>query len=984
MVTMMMSSAYHPASPADARPEVTRSWSVNQQILRAVLSIGSATLLIRVMGMVNQVVVTSRFGAGQAMDAYFVALALPLLAAQLVMGAAQGSVVPVYARERAQGTHEQASRLFSTMVNAVLLGGAVCVVVMLIFRSGLIFLTAPALDPIRTGIALDLTIFVYPCFLVMVVIDLLECILNVEGQFGWPAYAGAVVPLSTAVLVLGASGSLGVEVLGIGMLVGLCLQLGLFTLRLRRARIVYRPVIDLRDPNIRLIGIAAWPLLFGELMVQASPFVDQVFASFLLPGSISALNYSLKLISVPVGVVFASVGRAALPHLSRQAATRDMAALKATLRLNIWVVGGATALLSLFMLVLAHPLVQLLFQRGAFSPDDTDRTASALRGFAIGLTPMAVGFLVPKAFNALGRSRMLMYVAMFSVAINAVLDYIFGRLWQTFGIALATSAVYLCATLVQIVVLRRIIGKLDLLTPPPQLLRMAHDAASAARRQYRRLCDNWVMERSSSWLASQGPRRLLVCLAAVVVALSAGVAIPFTDPIFAARVIIGVPIILLFLRFPYALLLAWVLTDAFIGQGVSALNGNNIDTALTVPSLLLLFLLPLRQTLRRMPALAFLAVYLLWVLADLGISHGDTLAFLKSWTLNFDYVAVGVITINAVTTRRRLMGLIDAILAVAAGIALFGIYGYITHQNGLLDSETGTFRITSTFDQATALALFLSMALPLLLYRSFTLNGLKRILVCVLGFLYVGALGLTFTRSALVTIPVSIFILISTLPTRRMKAIALVTSTALGGLVAVLVTIVGIPVFARFSQQDISSLNGRAYLWQALLAHFDPAQIMGHGFGAANDLLANLQIGNGGLPGNGVIATSPHSLYLGTLYDHGMVGLALLILTFISLSISLISGIGAGRGYDRALFATALAVCFSMWVQSIDSNQLWDQAFGIYFWIVVALPFARYWHERKLPADRHPATAVRDIVGEELGTRLTALPQKRERWGSGV
>lgn len=499
-----------------------------------------------------------------------------------------------------------------------------------------------------------------------------------------------------------------------------------------------------------------------------------------------------------------------------------------------------------------------------------------------------------------------------------------------------------------------------------------------------RLWDNWDMKRSSALLASGWVCRLLVCGAAVVVALGAGVAIPFTDPLYAARVIIGVPIILLFLRFPYALLLAWVLTDAFIGQGVPALNGNNIDTALTVPSLLLLFLLPLGQTFRRMPALAFLAVYLLWVLAGIGISHVDTISFLKSWTLNFDYVAVGVITINVVTTRRRLMGLVDTILYVAAGIAIFGIYGYITQQNGILDTETGTFRITSTFDQATALALFLSMALPLSLYRSFTVNGLKRILFWTLSFLYVGALALTFTRSALVTIPLSILILIGALPTRRMKTIALVTSTALGSLVAVLVTIAGIPIFARFFQQDVSSLNGRAYLWQALLTRFDPAQIMGHGFGASNDLLAKLQIGNGGLPGNGVIATSPHSLYLGTLYDHGVVGLALLILTFISLSISLIWGIRAARGYDRALFATALAICFSMCVQSIDSNQLWDQAFGIYFWIAVALPFARYRHEKRPPVDWHPAPSARDVVGEGSGTRLTALPRRRERWGLGV
>src|SRR5262249_13648540 len=161
--------------------------------------------------------------------------------------------------------------------------------------------------------------------------------------------------------------------------------------------------------------------------------------------------------------------------------------------------------------------------------------------------------------------------------------------WQAFGIALATSAVYLAATLVQIVILRRVIGRLDLLTPPPQLLEIAGAAEAAARRHYLRLWVHWISQPYSSLLASGAARRLLLCVAAVAASLRVGLAMPFTDPLSAARIIIGVPVILLFLRFPYALLLAWVLTDVFIGQGVPALNGNNIDTALTVPSLLLMF-----------------------------------------------------------------------------------------------------------------------------------------------------------------------------------------------------------------------------------------------------------------------------------------------------------------------------------------------------------------------------------------------------------
>src|SRR5258707_7015173 len=94
--------------------------SVHKQIFRALLTLSTAALLIRVMGMLNQIVVTKRFGAGATMDAYFVASTLPLLMATLLSTSVESSVIPVYARVRAHGK-ERASILFSTLLNPLLL-----------------------------------------------------------------------------------------------------------------------------------------------------------------------------------------------------------------------------------------------------------------------------------------------------------------------------------------------------------------------------------------------------------------------------------------------------------------------------------------------------------------------------------------------------------------------------------------------------------------------------------------------------------------------------------------------------------------------------------------------------------------------------------------------------------------------------------------------------------------------------------------------
>src|SRR5215469_12100187 len=105
----------------------------NKQIVRALLSLSSAMLLIRVMGMLNQVVVTAHFGAGAAMDAYFVATLLPIAVAQLVVDTIENSFIPAYVRARARGP-EEAAALFSTLFNLLVIGAAALILLMFLLR----------------------------------------------------------------------------------------------------------------------------------------------------------------------------------------------------------------------------------------------------------------------------------------------------------------------------------------------------------------------------------------------------------------------------------------------------------------------------------------------------------------------------------------------------------------------------------------------------------------------------------------------------------------------------------------------------------------------------------------------------------------------------------------------------------------------------------------------------------------------------------
>ncbi len=480
---------------------------------------------------------------------------------------------------------------------------------------------------------------------------------------------------------------------------------------------------------------------------------------------------------------------------------------------------------------------------------------------------------------------------------------------------------------------------------------------------------------AASLRLSKRASRSLSYVGIAVAAGIVGAASTLINTSYALKALIGIPAVVAFLRYPYVLLLAWCLTDVFVGSTIPIFNGNNIDTALTLPTLLLMAVMPIRQTFKRLPALAILLFFLLWMLAGIGSSPLDTLSFLKQWLLLLNYVAVAILVINVITTRRRMLILIDAILMLSALIAVYGIYGYFTHQNGVFDLETGQFRATLVFGEAPpAAALFLSMVILLALYRFFTLDGIKRVLILPVLILLLAAVVVTFTRLAFLSIPLSVLVIVLFLPSRRMKIGLLAGVCASAGLTVIVAAIGNVPVFGRFLNQDVGTFNGRTYLWQALLNRFDPTQLFGNGQNASNAVLTSLQIG-----GNGVIATSPSNLFIGALYDQGIIGATLLAVAFLSLSISLILGMRRATDDHRVLFAVALAVVVSMVVQSFDQNDFLAQAVGMYFWVIVVLPFAACWSYAESPPDqgaltRNEATSLRTgLVAEPEHAGSTSL-----------
>jgi putative peptidoglycan lipid II flippase len=176
--------------------------------------------------------------------------------------------------------------------------------------------------------------------------------------------------------------------------------------------------------------------------MSATTITDQTMAAWLPSGSVSALNYGNKVSALLVGVGSVALSTTLLPHLSQMVAREEWEAIRLLLRqVARWII-AVTLPATLMFVLLAEPIVRLLYERGAFTSANTTIVASVQSAYLLQLPVHLLGILYVRLISALRANRFLTISAAICVVANVVLDIVFMRLYGVSGIALATAAIY--------------------------------------------------------------------------------------------------------------------------------------------------------------------------------------------------------------------------------------------------------------------------------------------------------------------------------------------------------------------------------------------------------------------------------------------------------------------------------------------------------------------------------------------------------------
>ena len=396
-------------------------------------------LATKLLGFVRETVNASAFGAKGPYDAYLIAYTLPYFLQAVLGFALVTAVVPVLTKYLVDEDHDQAWHVASSILNLTALVLAVLTVIGMFSADFLVGVTAPGFSPELAGMATKLTRIMFPSLIFMGMGMVITGILNACHKFAVPAFAPGFSNIIIIITVIFFSARYGVTALAVGTLASF---LGLLLLQihvLKKINFKYSFTFDYHHPAVRQVMRSIAPIALGVAVNQIYFALNRIFASSLAEGSISALNYANQLVNLPLGVFVAAVATAIYPTLAAQAIKGDRQELADTMLRGLGMVSMITIPAAVGLMVLREPIVQLLFQRGAFDHQATMATATALLYFAIGIFPGSANMIINRAYYAVGDVRTPVLVGAASIAVNLGLSFALLPSMGHGGLALANS-----------------------------------------------------------------------------------------------------------------------------------------------------------------------------------------------------------------------------------------------------------------------------------------------------------------------------------------------------------------------------------------------------------------------------------------------------------------------------------------------------------------------------------------------------------------
>ncbi|GAB6876199.1 murein biosynthesis integral membrane protein MurJ [Thermaerobacter litoralis] len=433
----------------------------SSRLAKSVAIIFVIGVLSRILGFFREMVLAAVFGASPVTDAYTITLSIPYVVFAAFGSAITTVILPLLAQYRARGQMEDLERVAWTLFHALLLLLLVVLAAMMAGVDVVLRLFAPGFGGETFALARELALILLPGILFMGIIGWLQAVHNSARSFTAPAAVG--IPLNFIMM----AGTYffgrwyGIEAVAWASLAAMASQVLVLWPGLRHLGLTYRPVLDWRHPDLRLVLKRTGPVLLGTGAVQLSQIVDKALASGLPAGSAAALTFAQRLQGLPLGLITFPIINVVYPELATRIARGERQGFGAALNRGLRVLTFVLAPVSAGLILLRVEVTRLVFERGAFDFHDTQMTAFALLFYMLGLTGYAWRELLSRAMYSMGDTWTPASTAAVAMGLNIAVNLVLVRFLAQGGIALAASVAMWWGALVLMVRIRRRAGQIS-------------------------------------------------------------------------------------------------------------------------------------------------------------------------------------------------------------------------------------------------------------------------------------------------------------------------------------------------------------------------------------------------------------------------------------------------------------------------------------------------------------------------------------------
>jgi putative peptidoglycan lipid II flippase len=411
-------------------------------LLKALATISSLTLVSRILAFIRDVLIARIFGAGAATDAFFVAFRLPNLLRRLFAeGAFSQAFVPIFGEYKNRRGHDETKLLVDHVVTLLAIILFVVTLIGIVAAPLLVYLTAPGFvqDTDKFNLTVTLLRITSPYIFFISLVAVAAGILNTYNKFWVPAFA----PILLNVCFIGGALWLApycnppILALGWAVFVAGIVQLAFQLPFLKKIGMLPRFRLSLKDAGVWRVIKQMGPAVFGVSISQISLIINTIIATLLVSGSVSWLYYADRLMEFPSGLLGAALGTILLPSLSKLHADSNPAEYSRLLDWGLRLTFMLTLPAALALGMIAVPLLATFFQHGAFSENDVLMTRNALVGYSVGLIGLLAVKVLAPAFYARQDIRTPVKIGIVTLLATQAMNLLFVFWLQHAGLALA-------------------------------------------------------------------------------------------------------------------------------------------------------------------------------------------------------------------------------------------------------------------------------------------------------------------------------------------------------------------------------------------------------------------------------------------------------------------------------------------------------------------------------------------------------------------